>query len=75
MKEQPLTSLRAGNWARVSAIEGSDAHNIRKLLVFGVVPGAELCVVQTYPAYVLAVDNTQLALDYEVASKIIVVKL
>ncbi|WP_371371351.1 FeoA family protein [Sporomusa aerivorans] len=74
MREQPVTVLKAGDKARVVAIAGQDAGYIRKLTVFGLLPGADIEVMQTFPAYVLSIGNTQLALDREIATGIIVVK-
>ncbi|MBP2662376.1 MAG: FeoA domain protein [Firmicutes bacterium] len=73
MTEQSVTELKTGEKARVIAIHGQNDASIRKLIVFGVLPGMELEVLQTFPAYVLKIDNTQLALDYEAAFGIIVV--
>lgn len=72
---QSITALKAGDKARVVALEGQNAKTIRKLTVFGLLPGMEIEVIQTFPAYVLKIDNTQLALDYEAAFGITVVKL
>ncbi|SMD05996.1 FeoA family protein [Sporomusa malonica] len=74
MTEQSVTALKAGERARIVAINSQDSVNMRKLTVFGLLPGMEIEVVQTFPAYVLKIDNTQLALDHEAAIGIIVVK-
>ncbi|MDF2570584.1 MAG: FeoA domain protein [Sporomusa sp.] len=74
MTEQSITTLKAGEKAKIIEINSRNSANMRKLTVFGLLPGTEIEVVQTFPAYVLNVDNTQLALDYEAAIGIIVVK-
>lgn len=74
MTEQSVTKLKTGEKARVMAIHGQSPTTVRKLIVFGLLPGREIEVIQTVPVYVLKIDNTQLALDYEAAFGIIVVK-
>ena len=49
-----------------------DEGQLRKLTAFGILPGMEIEILQTYPTYVLRVGYTQLALDYEIAKNIIV---
>ena len=51
-----------------------DEGQLRKLTAFGILPGMEIEILQTYPTYVLRVGYTQLALDYEIAKNIIVMK-
>ena len=72
MIEQSVTQLKRGSKARIIAIRGQSPANIRKLIVFGLLPGREVEILQTFPAYVLKIDNTMLALDYEAAAGIIV---
>lgn len=74
MTEQSVTELKAGEKASVTAIHGQSAASMRKLIVFGLLPGREIEVLQTFPAYVLKIDNTQLALDYEAAFGITVAR-
>jgi DtxR family Mn-dependent transcriptional regulator len=47
----------------------SDRHN--SLAVFGVVPGAEITLLQQQPACVVQIGETQLALDPEIAESIL----
>lgn len=75
MTEQSVTELKTGEKAKVVAIHGQNAAGMRKLIVFGLLPGREIEVLQTFPAYVLKIDNTQLALDYEAAFGITVAKM
>lgn len=70
----PVTVLRRGDKATVITVEAQSGEHLRKLAAFGLLPGVEIKVLQTLPAYVLQVDYTQLALDYEMASGIIVKK-
>lgn len=68
--EKSVTQLKTGEKARIIAIHGQSPANIRKLIVFGLLPGREIEVLQTFPVYVLKIDNTTLALDYEAATGI-----
>lgn len=72
MPEQSVTQLKKGDRAKIIAIHEQNATTIRKLIVFGLLPGKEIEIMQTFPAYVIKIDNTQLALDYEAALGIIV---
>ncbi len=74
MMEQSVTTLKAGEKGKIVGITARDAASLRKLTVFGLLPGMELEMIQTFPAFVLEIGNTQLALDYEAASGIVVVK-
>ena len=73
-RKQKVTNLVRGEKAKVITVETNSVTHIRKLAVFGLLPGVEVEVLQTCPAYVLQVNYTQLALDYEIASSIIVQK-
>ncbi|MDR3564958.1 MAG: FeoA family protein [Negativicutes bacterium] len=68
-----LTELRPGEQAIVAVLPTTGRH-LQKLLVFGILPGMEIKMVQTFPSYVLGVGNTLLALDGEIAASIAVIK-
>ena len=59
---------------RVVSLLPADKSQLRKLTAFGVLPGAEIELLQTSPVYVLRIGYTQIALDYEIAKNIIVIK-
>lgn len=69
-----IIKLGAGSKANVVGVLPVDGRQLRKLTAFGILPGAEIKIVQTYPAYVLNIGYTQIALDYEIAKNIIVMK-
>lgn len=62
--------LEPGERARVLQLTGERSRDA--LAVFGLVPGAELELLQRTPAFVLRVGETELALDGEVAGRILV---
>lgn len=71
---QRITALKKGAKTKVITVEARSGNHIRKLAAFGILPGVDVEVLQTSPAYVLQVGYTELALDYEIASLIIVKK-
>ena len=69
-----VITLQKGDKVRVTALMTRDERQLRKLTVFGVMPGVEIEILQTYPSYVLAIGYTQFALDNEIAQTIFVNK-
>lgn len=72
---RPLRSLTAGDQARVACLgkRGTGRHD--RLAVFGLVPGAEVAVVQQRPASVIRIGETELALDGSIAEEILVTRI
>ncbi|HEY3423588.1 MAG TPA: FeoA family protein [Negativicutes bacterium] len=68
----PITVLQPGDKGRISSLLAIGERHLRKLTVFGILPGVEIEVLQISPAYVLRVEHTQIALDQEIAKYIIV---
>lgn len=54
----------------MAAVNIRDKKHLRKLAVFGVLPGVELEVLQVRPTYVLRIGHTELALDKDIANNI-----
>ena len=67
-----LTALKAGQEARVAYINTRSNSRMHQLTQLGIQPGAKIWVHQTYPARVVRIDSTQVALDREVAKDILV---
>jgi Fe2+ transport system protein FeoA len=67
-----LTSLRALDTARIVTIESSIANHLSG---YGIFPGAVVELQQKFPGYVIKTDETEIALEAEVASQIRVVKI
>lgn len=68
-----LVEMKKGQEGYVVQLLPIENEKIQKLIAFGILPGVKIKILQTYPAYVLAVGYTQLALDYEMAKNIIVI--
>ncbi|MEJ2481945.1 MAG: FeoA family protein [Gemmatimonadota bacterium] len=66
------SDLSAGQRATVLCVGSTASDRHRTLTVFGVVPGADIRIVQQQPACVIRVGETELALDREIAREILV---
>ncbi len=60
--------------ATVLYLATDSAHERGKLMALGVMPGAVLKLLQRFPAYVIQLGYTQLAIDKETAASIVVVR-
>lgn len=67
-----LGELGRGEAARVVCVGTEGAGRPGALAAFGLVPGAEVQLVQRRPACVVRVDETELALDGNMADEILV---
>ncbi len=68
----PLSELRTGASARVVQIVHDPEGHWRKLNALGIVPGATVCLIQRFPTYVVQVGLSQLALDRQLTSQVLV---
>jgi Fe2+ transport system protein FeoA len=66
----PLTTLREGEWGRVTCLEDPGSAEARKLAGLGILPGSHLVLLQRSPAFVLRTGHTEFALDAALASRI-----
>ncbi|MDO8536232.1 MAG: metal-dependent transcriptional regulator [Candidatus Omnitrophota bacterium] len=71
----PLSKLSAGDAARIVYVLTREHPQLHKLMAFGVTPGAKLSVHQVFPSFVIQVDQTQVALEKEIAKEIFVKRL
>ena len=67
-----LSSLSANQRARIVRVLHSDAARADRLLALGVTPGALITVLQTFPGVIFQCDETEVAIEPEVARSIIV---
>ncbi len=70
----PLLVLREGEGGTVSCLQEPESHAAAKLAAFGVLPGTPVVLVQRYPAFVLRLGYTELAVDEEIAGHIRVLR-
>lgn len=66
---EPLRRMRAGSRGRVSAVDG-DPDIARRLIAYGVAPGAVIELLQRVPTFIVRVDATELAFAPEIADGI-----
>jgi Fe2+ transport system protein FeoA len=69
-----LADLLPGQSATVLGLKNDSAQGtkVRKYLAMGLVPGAEITLVQRFPAYVFEMGYSQFAIDREMASIVLV---
>ena len=70
-----VTELAGGDRATVVCMGGQNPARHNTLAVFGLVPGAEVVLVQQQPSCVVRVGETDLALDRDIAREILVQSL
>jgi Fe2+ transport system protein FeoA/DNA-directed RNA polymerase subunit RPC12/RpoP len=68
-----LNELLPGTEARLISFNGLRDHDLKRLLAYGLAPGVRVHVIQSSPAVVLKVHETELALEEELAESIEVV--
>jgi DtxR family Mn-dependent transcriptional regulator len=67
-----LHELKSGETAIVKRLKTHNTKNLQKLLAMGIVPGRIIQVIRTYPVCILQIDNTQAAMDKELAEQIVI---
>jgi len=70
-----LLKLKSGDKAKIAYIKPKNHSRLHRLSSFGVVPGTIIEVHQTYPALLIRFENTELAMDKEIAEDIFVWRL
>ncbi|MEE9399571.1 MAG: metal-dependent transcriptional regulator [Dehalococcoidales bacterium] len=68
----PLSRLDQGRSGKVAYVYAPETSQLQKLMAMGVLPGAPINVIQTFPSYVFTVGQTQFAVDREIAEAIYV---
>ena len=67
-----VKGLAAGENVEVLCLGGDSPSRRNHLAVFGLVPGAQLRLLQRYPSFVIEIGETVLALDEDVAGDVVV---
>jgi Fe2+ transport system protein FeoA len=62
-----LADMRAGETARIACVQCTHAARCERLQAYGLAQGQLVTLLQSSPAFVLRVDETELALDADVA--------
>ncbi len=69
---QPLTSLNVGGAGRIAYINTRNFPRLQKLSAFGITPGVSVRLFQKSPSVVLQCEETQVALEEDIARDIYV---
>lgn len=67
-----LSQLNNGQKGKVAYLHAPEADKLQKLMAMGVLPGAPVNLIQTFPSYVFQIHQTQFAVDKEIADAIYV---
>jgi len=67
-----LSALAANQRARVVRVLRDDVARADRLSALGITPGAEITVLQTFPGVIFQCDETEVAVEPDVAHAIIV---
>lgn len=67
-----LSQLVQGQKGRVAYIYAPKSSQLQKLMAMGILPGAPINLIQSFPSYVFQVGQTQFAVDREIADAIYV---
>lgn len=71
----PVTKLSPGQVGKIVYVLTHKHPQLHKLMSLGIVPGVNLSVHQVFPSYVIQVEETQVALEEEIAREIYVKRL
>ncbi len=68
----PLSQLAQGQKGKVAYIYAPESSKLQKLMAMGILPGAPISLIQSFPSYVFQARQTQFAVDKEIADAIYV---
>ena len=68
----PLSQLVRGQKGKVAYIYAPESSQLEKLMAMGILPGAPVSLIQSFPSYVFQAHQTQFAVDKEIADAIYV---
>ncbi len=66
----PLSQLAQGQKGKVAYIYAPESSKLQKLMAMGILPGAPIILIQSFPSYVFQARQTQFAVDKEIADAI-----
>lgn len=68
----PLAELASGQKGKIAYIYAPESSKLQKLINMGILPGASICLIQSFPSYVFQIGQAQFAIDKEIADAIYV---
>ena len=72
VRAQSLTDWPLHKRGEVSHVHTRDRKVLQKLIAMGVLPRAEIVLVQKFPSFVFQIQNTRFSIDKELALSIFV---
>jgi len=66
----PLSQLAPGQKGKVAYIHAPESDQLQKLVAMGILPGAPISLIRSFPSYVFQAGQTQFAVDKEIADAI-----
>lgn len=72
IKQVSIADLKKGQEGIIAELDTKNKNILRKLMSMGILPGMNVKMIQAFPAYVFQVGYTQVAVDKEIASVILV---
>jgi DtxR family Mn-dependent transcriptional regulator len=71
---KPLTEMSAHQSGKIAYLQTTEREKLQKFMAMGILPGMNITLLQKSPSYVFKVENTQYAVDRELAENIYVRK-
>ncbi len=68
----PLSQLAQGQKGKVAYVYAPESSQLQKLMAMGILPGAPISLIQSFPSYVFKIGQGQFAVDKEIADAIYV---
>jgi len=68
----PLAQLKPQQQAKIAYVYAPQSSQLQKLMSMGILPGAPIRLIQSFPSYVFELRQAQFAIDKEVADAIYV---
>lgn len=68
----PLSQLAQGQKGKVAYVYAPESSQLQKLMAMGILPGAPISLIQSFPSYVFQIGQGQFAVDKEIADAIYV---
>ncbi len=68
----PLSELLRGQKGRIAYVYAPESAKLQKLISMGILPGATVSLIESFPSYVFEAGQTQFAVDKETADSIYV---
>ncbi len=69
-----LADCDVGELVQIIQLKCYNQRDIRRMTIFGMLPGAFLKLIQKYPVYVVKNENTEVAMDVNLAKQVLIKK-